>query len=187
MNNDSYNFELKDNSFLRISHTPIKPECLTPVHLKFYQKVDYNMKFNDELNESWPYPKHHLNKPLKDIDQSPINENFKQGFEYPLSSMWHGHGGNENYDIFNGNSQMSDHFIEKKGKNNENFDYGLAFGGGKSPNMVFKEEMNVVQTNNQQFPEKIPFHLFKKPIPMYQKKNKTQNNSLITPVKNSVP
>ena len=172
LHNDSYSFEMRENSFLKLSHTPIKAES-TPQNMRVFQKIDYNLKFNEEFNDSWSFqrPNNPLNnRPPRENESYSFNENPKQGFECPLSSIWHGDHENmkninKNYDIFNGNAQNFEQIIDKKSQ------------------QTIKEENNAKNHEGTEFNGKIPFHMFKKPTPMFQKKT---SQTFVTPLKNTV-
>ena len=183
---------MRENSFLKLSNTPNKPE-LTPINMRVFQKVDYNLKFNEEINESWSFqrPNNPLNSrnPRENESYSFI-DNPKQGFELPLSSIWHGDHENmkninKSYDIFNGNAQNFEQIIDKKVRPLENFELSAPL---QNKAFATKEENPPWNNNNNKHnndpKEKIQFHLFKKPTPMFQKKTPPQKN-FVTPLKNS--
>lgn len=179
---------MRENSFLKLSHTPIKAES-TPQNLRVFQKIDYNLKFNEEISDSWSFqrPNHPLNNSSRlprENESYPFNENPKQGFECPLSSIWHGEHENlkninKNYDIFNGNAQNFEQIIDKKGGTFD-FTHHKASANGQQS---IKEESNVKNHETTEFNGKIPFHMFKKPTPMFQKKT---SKTFVTPLKNAV-
>lgn len=149
--------------------------------MKFNQKFDHNLKLfhmtNEDLQDDWQYPRQNLERNIRNFDKSPNFEIFKQHNDYTLSSMWPGVDENNhfnknnkrNFGNFNGHNGYYEEQPEKKLKINESFDYEAGFI--KSPLNCNYNRNKIGQTQeNQEFPEKIQFNLFKKPMPMYYKK-----------------